>query len=715
MTALRSMLRYVLAHKALLVLFMAGLLVESAYTATAPLSLKYFIDYAFLPKDAAVFGLLFALLVGCGLLSVVAGVAGDYSLAKIGEKSVLRLRTQLFGHMLRQGPDFYRTFDMGALTTRLSSDVSLIDRAISGALPTALKSGFAVIIGLVLLIQLEWRLTLAMIAGSALLFLSPSLLRRPAEKASEQYRKEQDGFLNTIDESLKGQSVIKGFHLQRRFMDKAERQLRALYESGLRVSFLFSLLQRVPMSAMLLLNGILIGLGGYMIFADGWTVGSFIAFYTIAAGVGHNVYALSALLPSLLEAEVTFKRIRDVLDYETPVREPAGPVPLRSLNERLRLDNVTFGYAPGSAALRDVSIDIPAKGYTAFVGPSGSGKSTALQLLLRFYDPGRGTVTWDGTDLRQAGEADFRGRTGIVFQESLLFQGTIRDNIRLTNPDATDADVERAAREARIHDTVMRMPDGYDTAIDGFGSSLSGGQRQRIAIARALVRNPELLVLDEATSALDPATEAELNDVIWNYRGRSTIVSVTHRLSSVVRADRIVVFRNGEVAETGIHAELMEKNGLYRAMWDKQQGFQLSEDGFRAKVDAARLARLPVFADIDKEQLEQIAPLFVTETYERGQTVIRENEEGDKLYIIARGVVEVVKEAGLQSPQRVAVLDDGDHFGEIALLRNIPRTATIVALTSSVLLSLRRDELYRLTARFPLLLQKLERTVNERL
>lgn len=714
MIVLRTVLRYVLAHKRLLALFLAGMLLEAAYTAFAPLSFKYLIDYAFLPKDVSVFWMILAALVGLGLVSSAAGVASDYSLAKIGELAVLALRKRLFGHMLEQSPSFFAKFDSGTLMTRLTSDVSTVDRTITTLLPATIRHSVTVAIGLGLLLQLEWRLTLAMLIGSALLFISPNLLRRRAEAYSNAYRTEQDRFIRTIDESLRGQRIIKGFHLYDRFLDKAKRQIESLFAAGLRTTVVFALMDRIPSSALMVLIGMMIGLGGYLIFADVWTVGAFIAYYTILLNVGQGVYALSHMVPSLLDARVSFERIQEVLDTDSRIAEPAKPAELRSM-ERLAFERVTFGYKSDSPVLKDVSFTIPAKGYTAFVGPSGSGKSTALQLLLRFYVADRGAVKWNEIDLREAREVDFRRRTGIVFQDSLLFEGTIRDNILLANPDADEEAMIRAAREARIHETIQRLSDGYDTRVEGYGDNLSGGQRQRVAIARALVRGPELLVLDEATSALDPATEAELNEAIAQYRGKTTVVSVTHRLSSVAGADHIVVFQHGEIAEQGTHEELMKGNGLYRAMWVKQQGFRLSEDGFLAKVDAARLRQLPIFAGIAGEHLEQIAPLFVTETYEQGQTIVREREEGDKLYMIARGVVEVVKEAGMPRPTRVAVLDDGDHFGEISLLRNIPRTATIVALAPSVLLSLRREQLFRLTARFPRLLEALEQKMNERL
>ncbi|WP_281884941.1 ATP-binding cassette domain-containing protein [Paenibacillus sp. YYML68] len=697
----------------MLVLLVLVIAIEIAYTSLSPLSFKYLIDDAFLPENVDMFVLVLAVLIIGGLIYLGAGLAGDYILSRMSESVLHDLRNKLLAHLTRQSLDFYARFEQGALLTRLTSDVAAVDRTLTGALPRALKELLGLSIGLCLLLQLEWKLALAMLGGFVVLFLSPGLLRTKAAASSEHYRAVQDSYMSGIDELLKGHRVTKGLHLHRYVMDRMSRHLRAMLESGFRITYTYALMDRIPLTAFLLLNAGVIGLGGYFIMQDDLTVGAFIAFYTIFLSVGQSVSALSQVIPSLIQAEVSFRRIDEVLDYRSRLVTPAQPLPLQSIREGIRFEAVSFGYDPQHRerlALRRITLELPTGGMTAFVGPSGSGKSTALQLLLRFYDPDEGSITVDGNDLRQLDEEQFRTLTGVVLQDSFLFHATIRDNIRLDRTEATEQEVIEAAKAAQVHEFVMQLPQGYDTVVKDYGANLSGGQRQRIAIARVLIRKPQLLVLDEITSALDPVAEAEIHALIESLKGASTIVTVTHRLASVKHADQIVVFREGQAVEAGTHAELLELGGTYRQMWEKQHGFHLSSDGFSATVEVERLSQLPFFHGIPHAHLASISALFVTERYEAGQFVFHEQASGDKLYIIVRGRVGVMK-----GTDRVAVLEDGDHFGEIALLRHIPRTAGIVTLSQTILLSLRREQLTELTATYPIIGVTLEKSLKERM
>ncbi|GGG01778.1 multidrug ABC transporter ATP-binding protein [Paenibacillus albidus] len=715
MDFVRMIIRRFAEHKLLFGVFLFSAFLEVLYASAAPLSLKYLVDEAFTPKDIHAFVLILVILLGGGLLSIGASIGGDYSLGKLGGKVTLQMRMELFSHLLRQSQSFYGRYRTGDLVSRFIGDMSSIERVIRGSFPLFLRESSSVILGLILLFSLEWKLTLAMLAGSVLMFIGPRLIQGRAEEANAAYKEAQERFSNMIDETVKGQRTIKSLHLQGRIGETAGRHIQELFASGIRLHRVNSLMERLPVTALLVLNGIMIGFGGYMIFHDKMTVGGFMAFFTLFMSVGQAATNLSFLIPSLIESSVSFRRVGEVLEQQPEVQEAAQPQRLHAPIPSVQMDKVTFGYTAETVQLREVSLQIQAGSYVAFVGPSGSGKSTALQLLARYYDPQQGTVRIDGQDLRGVSEVSLRKVATLVTQDTFLFEATLRENLMLGNTGLSEDEMLQAAREARIHEVVSGWPDGYDTWVRSEGGPLSGGERQRIALARALLRRPGLLLLDEVTSALDAATEADINRLLTNIRGRTTVVSVTHRLASVMHADLIYVFNEGSIAESGTHNQLLAKEGLYNSLWQKQHGFHLSSDGLHASVDISRLSQLPFFEGIERPLLEEISGLFSTEVCSEGESLVREGETGNKFYIIVRGKFEVLKHCPGQEAVRVAVLQDGDHFGEMGLLRNIPRTATVRALSNSTLLSLEREAFERMLSRYQQMLQSLEDMLRQRM
>lgn len=715
MKFLLIMLRYFMRHKLLCCAFVLCVLIEVAYATAAPLSLKYLIDEALLPKDFRIFALILGVLLLGGLLSATASLFGDYSLGRLSGETVRRLRTELFAHVQKQSLAFYQRFRTGDLVTRFSNDMDTMENVTRVLCPLLLRESFSLTLGLTMLLLIEWKLTLVTLSGAALMLIGPKLLQRRAEAAHLSYKQSQERFSNTIDEMVKGHRTIRALHQQRSFFERASQQIGQMYTFGLRAFTVNSLMERLPTMTLLLLNGAMIAFGGFLIFRDQMSVGDFMAFFTLFMAVGQSGSNLSFLIPGLIESGVSLRRINELLEQRPDTEEPGEPAALPSTVAPVALENVSFGYTADKELLRQINMNIAAGSYVAFVGPSGSGKSTALQLIARFYDPNRGgRVTIGGVDLRQAGEASLRRHAAIVTQETFLFHGRLRDNLTLDNDAISEADMIEAARMADIHDTIMKWPEQYETPIHHDGGSLSGGERQRISLARALLRKPRLLLLDEPTSALDPATEAEINALLYRLRGEHTIISVTHRLESICEADHIYVFHDGSIAQQGTHEELLAQQGLYATLWDKQHGFYLSEDGLSAAIDGERLARLPFFAGIEPQALNDVAALFATETRKEGEAVVTEGEEGNKFYMIVRGKFEVTRRTQ-DGRQRLAVLQDGDHFGEIALLHNVPRTATVTALAQSVLLSMRREAFFTLTAKYPQLLAELERTLAHRL
>lgn len=695
-------------------LFLLALILEVAYAVAAPYSLKFMMDEALIPKRMDVFLLILGLLLAGGAVSVLANLMGDYSLGKLSGDAIRWLRTKLFSHVQKQSLPFFQRYRIGDLMTRFSSDMSAIDHAISSTSPTLLKESVAVLLGLSVLFVLEWRLALALIAGSVLMMIGPKLLQKRAEAVTVNYRQSQADFSNTVDELIKGHRTIKGLHQHARMTTLGGSRIQELFSLGFRLHMTQSLMSRISLAVMLFMNGSLIGLGGYLIFRDMMSIGDFMAFFTLSLTVAQNGANLAYLIPQFIESGVSFRRIDEVLEQRPATPEADNAVPLPDSAMDLQLRDVTFGYSDATTQLKGISLDIAAGSYVAFVGASGSGKSTVLQLLARFYDPREGAVMAGGLDLRSVTEDSLRSYATLVSQDTFLFNTTIRDNLMLDRTELTEEELREAAAKARIEHVIERWPDGFDTEVHHEGGTLSGGERQRLAIARALLRKPKLLLLDEVTAALDPATEADINGLIEQLRGGHTIVSVTHRLDSAAAADRIYVFEQGEIAESGTHEDLLQLGGAYRSLWDKQHGFHLSEDGRQASVSGVRLAKLSFFAGVESGPLEEIASHFTSETYKEGDDVVREGEEGDKFYIIARGRFEVLKQKDDGANIRVAVLQDGDHFGEIALLRDIPRTATVRAAAFGVALSIRREAFLGIAAEHPQIRATLEQSLASR-
>jgi ATP-binding cassette subfamily B protein len=337
------------------------------------------------------------------------------------------------------------------------------------------------------------------------------------------------------------------------------------------------------------------GVGAWLAARGSLSVGALVAFLGLLSVVGRNAYELSKrVLPDVVAASGGVQRLEELLNEMPALSDSPGAMTLPRPVQSIRFENVTFGYTGQAAALNGVTLHIPVGQYVAFVGPSGSGKSTLLNLLMRFYDSTTGQITIDGYDIRQVTQESLREHMGVVFQESFLFDTTIRENLRFARPDATDAELEQAARAAEMHTAIVGLPYGYDTLAGAAGGELSGGQRQRLAIARALLRDPAILLLDEPTSALDAATEAAIGATLERLARERTIIMATHRLASVVSADRIFVLDGGQLVESGTHAELLAQQGHYSQLWHKQHAATGNDNGRAAPVAQATSAEMAI-------------------------------------------------------------------------------------------------------------------------
>jgi ATP-binding cassette subfamily B protein len=589
-------------------LILAGLIIDLLFDTGFRLSLKFLIDDILVRKDEFLMGFILAALAGGGAIDSLLIVARDYLYARVGSGVLNDIRASTFTHLQRLSIGFFTRAQVGDIIARFTTDLSAIESALVQSLPSAVMSILGLIVTTIPLFILEWRLALLAILGLPFCLLGPRLLEGRASAAGYRLKEEQARVTSLVQENISAQAVIKAFSLENSALAQFRSRIAALFGISVRSSFLFYLMESTPNIASLILELLVVGSGAFFAFKGYITIGTLVSFYVLFLSVNHSVWEISWILPSLVQAGVGLSRIEEITNETPQVSDSPEASALSRFRGEISFRDVTFGYAPDQVALQNINLTIPCGSSVAFVGPSGSGKSTILNLILRFYDPTRGTISFDGIDLRQATQESLRDQVGVVFQESFLFDTSIRENIRAGRRGASDKEVEEAARAAEIHEFIAGLPRRYDTVVGERGGRLSGGERQRVALARAILRNPSILVLDEATSALDPSTEAAIYSTLERLSEGRTVISVTHRLSTVINMDRIYVLDMGRVVEEGTHSGLLNLKGTYYRMW-QEFTYELTQEILaREQVEVEDRAAAPGM-DETEELNEQIEAL----------------------------------------------------------------------------------------------------------
>jgi ATP-binding cassette subfamily B protein len=687
------------------------LLIQQAFTTGLAVSLKLIVDNVIAGvNDPPLWMILAGLTVGY-VLAAASNTGSDY----VGSVAVARItndiRRRAFEQLQRLGMDYFARAQMGDILARFTSDLGVLRQGLTRRAVEGVLALLGLLINLPILFYLEWQLAIVATVAVPLMVWVVGRLTPGAADATYVMKTQEGAVLNTVQETVRAQPVIKAFGLVEREQARFDVELEKLHGISVKSGFQISLVGTISTLGVQFVQLLITALGAYMAFDGKMTAGDLVAFLTLLGVVSKHTHELTKrVVPSLIKASSGVRRIEELLEEEPSIVDPADAGEVTTLRTAIHFQDVAFSYDGERKHLDRVTLDIEAGQSVAFVGPSGSGKSTILKLVQRFHDASDGLLTWDGTDYRSVRAGDLRGQMGVVFQETFLFDTSIGENIRMGRPEATMDEVEAAARAAEIHELIANLPQGYDTMAGESGGRLSGGQRQRIAIARAMLRDPAVLVLDEATSALDPATEAAINETLVHLAEGRTMISVTHRLSSVVNADCIFVLDGGRVVQSGTHEDLLETPGIYRGMWEKQQGFEVSRDGRRARVDARRLRQIPLFARLDEPLLAALSEQFASERFEKGETVFEAGDAGDRFYVVVRGGVAVLTPEGKQ----LATLEDGDFFGEMALLNDAPRSATILARTPLLTISLSRAQFNELVEESAEVLASLQATARER-
>ncbi|MBU8861298.1 MULTISPECIES: ABC transporter ATP-binding protein [unclassified Micromonospora] len=569
--SLRRIGRLFAAHRGPLATVVAIIVASSIIAMATPFLLRTVIDRALPERDLTLLAWLVAGMVAVAAVTAVLGVAQTWISTRVGQEVMHRLRADVFAHLQRQSIGFFVRTRTGEVQSRITNDIGGMQAVVTSTATSIAANLTTVVATTIAMLALSWRLTLvsAVVLPPAL-WLTRRVARLRREITAQRQRELAD-LTVTIEEglSVSGVRLAKtlgtGPALVDRFTASSARlvdlELRSELAGRWRMAAMSIVFAAIP--AVIYLGAGLPGTAGTL------TIGTLVAFTALQGNLFRPLMGLLNVGVTLTASLALFARIFEYLDLPVEVAEPARPVPLDPATARghLRIEDVTFSY-PGSdtAALAGVSLDVPAGTSLALVGETGSGKSTLAALISRLHDPDAGRVTIDGIDLRDLRPADLAAVVGVVSQETYLLHGTVRDNLRYARPDATDAEIEAAARAARIHDLVTALPDGYDTMVGSRGHRFSGGEQQRLAIARTLLRDPRILVLDEATSALDTETERAVQRALDELARGRTVVTIAHRLSTVRDADRIAVLDHGRIVESGTHDALLDRRGRYAAL-----------------------------------------------------------------------------------------------------------------------------------------------------
>ena len=562
---------FIWSNKLVLTAVTIFLILYAAFSAAIPYSLSFIIDNGLREKSLTVLNVIFIIMIVFGIIVAVCQVLRDYLYLDFCSRILKSIRGKTFSYLQSLSMCFYSKTAPGEVISRFSTDLSVIEQSLIYIPAFLLIPIFSTIITTLLLFMLDVPLAcISMLVFPACL-IGPFFLTKRASRAGHVRKKSEAVTISDVQTNISSQSVVKALNLQGLEIDYFEKNNIRLYRNMLKALFYSSLVERSGIIMAMVLQVIVLAIGTYMTYFGLLEIGKLVAFQGLFLGLTYSVITASSMVPMLVQAKVGLDRVNTLMEEVPMVEDVPNAKDLLPFSSEIKFENVTFGYTPEKMNLDNLSLTIPKGSSVAFVGPSGCGKSTILNLIMRFYDPDKGSVTFDKRDIKQVSQSSLRQQLGIVLQDNILFNISIMNNLLAAKLDATKEEIYDAAKKAEIHDFLMSLPNGYRTLAGERGGQLSGGQRQRIAIARALLRGGNILVLDEATSALDPVTQASVNQTITNI-GKSgiTIISVTHRLSTVIEMDRIFVMDDGKVIEQGSHDELLKQNGTYNKMWGKQ-------------------------------------------------------------------------------------------------------------------------------------------------
>ena len=482
------------------------------------------------------------------------------------------LRMEIYRKILSLPLGFFSQERKGDIIARISGDVQEVENSITGTLEMLIKNPILILIYLGVLFRMSWQLTLFVIVFAPLMIGIISATGRRLKADSAEAQRHWSDTMSQVEETLGGLRIVKAFRAERRMQDRFGNVTEAMRRKSSQVAVRQASAHPVSEFLGSAMIAIVLWFGGTLILGERSVIDapSFMSYMAILYSVIQPIKDLSKAAYGIPKGLASMERIDAILRAENPIREPAAPRRLDGLRESIRFSGVKFRYEGGREVLRGIDLEIPKGKTIAIVGASGAGKSTLVDLIPRFYDPSEGSISIDGIDIRDVSLQDLRALMGNVNQDPILFNDTIFNNIAFGKQDASPEEVEAAARIAGAHEFILEKDEGYRTNIGDRGVKLSGGQRQRISIARAILKNPPVLILDEATASLDTESERSVQEALEKLMHGRTTIAIAHRLSTIKNADEIIVMDEGRIVERGRHDELIARGGYYRKLHDMQ-------------------------------------------------------------------------------------------------------------------------------------------------
>jgi ABC-type multidrug transport system fused ATPase/permease subunit len=577
-------------YRGWLAIVFVAMLVEIAMGLAAPWPLKLVIDDALgnhhLPHwlnwahEYAGFGkhtLGVALFAGVAtlviaLIGAIASYIDNYYTTSVGQWVANDLRLRIYEHLHRLSLRYYDHAKTGALVSTITNDVSTIQDFASSSTLDIVVDFLTILFMVGLMFWLDWDFTLIAVVFAPLLLLFIFHFKKALKEATHAVRARQSDVLSIVQSGLGSIRITKAFGRQDLELAHLEAASLATVDAALRARKIKSMLSPVVSIVVAFCTAIVLWKGTSLIVAGSMTAGALTVYLAYLKSFFKPVKDLASMTSTIAQTTVALERIETILSSDEVIKERAAPLDPGRLKGAVSFDGVSFGYDKDSPVLQDVSFKIEPGQVVGIVGPTGSGKSTVLSLLPRFYDPAQGRILIDGIDIADYKLSALRAQIGFVLQDTVLFRGTVRENIAYGRPEASDDEIVAAAKVANAHDFISRMPLGYDSTVGERGETLSGGQRQRIAIARAVVRNSPILVLDEPTAALDTESERLVIEALRRLMKGRTVIMIAHRLGTLIDADKIIVLKDGAIAEEGSHLALMRRGGIYAELQRIQHG-----------------------------------------------------------------------------------------------------------------------------------------------